>query len=224
MRAPLRLKICGLRNPRQAAAVAALGADAIGVIAVASSPRHVQADGRPGLFAAVHAVAPACQGVLVVADPPAAQLPELEPARGHQVIQLHGEESPRMCRQLRQQLGCSVWKALRVRSPEDLQRAEAYVDAVDALLLDAWVPGQLGGTGHALPLEWLQDWRAPLPWWLAGGVRAARVAELCSRVQPVGLDASSGVERSPGDKDLDLVRELLASLPGRQPQGSHRAS
>lgn len=212
------LKICGLRQPVQAAEVAALGVDAIGVIAVASSPRYLAAQDRPGLFAAVQAAAPTCQRVLVVADPGAEQLPELDPARGHQVIQLHGEESPHTCRRLRQQLGCQVWKALRLRSPGDLQRAEAYADAVDALLLDAWVPDQLGGTGHAVPLKWLQGWQAPLPWWLAGGVRADRVAALLQRVQPTGLDISSGVERSPGDKDLERVRELLVCLARREPQ------
>ena len=76
----------------------------------------------------------------------------------------------------------------------------------------------MGGTGHAVPLEWLQNWQAPLPWWLAGGVRAERVAELLSCVSPTGLDASSGVERSPADKDLARVRELLACLPGREPE------
>ena len=209
------LKICGLRDPGQAAAVAALGADAIGVIAVASSPRFVPPQQRPEVFAAVQAAAADCLGVLVVADPQDDAQAELDPARGHRVIQLHGAESPATCRRLRQQLGCTVWKALRLRSPDDLQRAEAYAGAVDALVLDAWMPDQLGGTGQAIPLEWLQDWQSPLPWWLAGGVRADRVAELLSRVEPTGLDASSGVERAPGDKDLEQVRRLLAALPGR---------
>lgn len=217
--APPLLKICGLRDPLQAAAVAELGVDAIGVIAVASSPRFLAAAHRQGLFAAVRAVAPACLGVLVVADPGPEQLAELDPAMGHQVIQLHGEESPHTCRRLREQLGCQVWKALRLRSPEDLQRAGDFAGAVDALLLDAWVPGRLGGTGHAVPLEWLQGWQAPLPWWLAGGVRPERVTELLRQVQPTGLDASSGVERSPGHKDIQRVRQLLACLPGREPQG-----
>jgi phosphoribosylanthranilate isomerase len=213
---PPRLKICGLRDPGQAAALAALGVDAIGVIAVAGSPRYVSAAERPGLFAAVRAVAPACQGVLVVADPDPADWSDLDPGRGHHVIQLHGQESPRLCQQLRRQFGCQLWKALRLRSPDDLQRAEAYAGVVDALLLDAWAPGQLGGTGRSFPLTWLRDWTAPLPWWLAGGVRAERVPELLSRVWPTGLDASSGVEHSPGNKDLAKVRELLACLPGRE--------
>ncbi len=216
--APL-LKICGLRDQGQARAVAALGADAIGVIGVAGSPRYVPPGDRGALFAAVHAGAPDCQGVLVVADPQADQLAELDPARGHQVIQLHGSEDPETCQRLRQRLDCTVWKALRLRSPDDLQRAEAYAEAVDALLLDAWLPGQLGGTGQAIPLDWLEGWSSPLPWWLAGGVRAARVAGLLGRVHPTGLDASSSVERSPGDKDLELVSQLVAALPGRSGVG-----
>ncbi|MEO1003866.1 MAG: phosphoribosylanthranilate isomerase [Cyanobacteria bacterium J06638_7] len=213
------VKICGLRAAAQAEAVAALGVDAIGVIAVAASPRFVPPADRPALFAAVGAAAPACQGVLVVADPQERQLAELDPARGHRVIQLHGTEDPETCQRLRLRFGCQVWKALRLRSPEDLQRAVAYAGAVDALLLDAWVPDQLGGTGQPIPLDWLQPWNSPLPWWLAGGVRPERVKALLSRVQPTGVDVSSGVERSPGDKDLKLVRQLLAQLPGRPGPG-----
>jgi len=81
---------------------------------------------------------------------------------------------------------------------------------VDALLLDAWVPDQLGGTGRRIPLEWLEDWRPPLPWWLAGGITAERAATALQRLSPTGLDASSGVEVAPGDKNLDQVRALLA--------------
>jgi phosphoribosylanthranilate isomerase len=212
------LKICGLRDPGQAAAVARLGVDAIGVIAVASSPRYVPPEARPALFAAGRAGSARCAGVLVVADPDEEQLAELDPARGHQVLQLHGSEDPQTCRRLRRQLGCRVWKALRLRSPEDLQRAEDYGDGVDALLLDAWAPDQLGGTGQAVPLAWLQDWKAPLPWWLAGGIRPGGVTDLLARVSPAGLDVSSGVERSPGDKDLEQVQRLVMELPGRQPR------
>jgi phosphoribosylanthranilate isomerase len=211
---PPLLKICGLRDPRQAAAVAHLGVDAIGVIAVAGSPRFLEAEQRPGLFAAVQAAAPLCQGVLVVADPDDQQLAELQGGRGHRVVQLHGSETPERCRQLRGSLGCTVWKALRIRSPQDLQQAWDYAPAVDALLLDAWVPDQLGGTGHRIPSEWLEGFAPPLPWWLAGGIRADRVAPLLARLAPTGLDASSGVERAPGDKDLALVQALVAAVRG----------
>jgi phosphoribosylanthranilate isomerase len=209
---PPLLKICGLRDPGQAAEVARLGADAIGVIGVPGSPRFLEAGQRPALFAAVQAAAPGCSGVLVVADPSEQQLPELHPDRGHDIVQLHGSETPERCDQLREQLGCTLWKALRIRSREDLQQAAAYAPVVDALLLDAWMPDQLGGTGHRIPIEWLEGFAPALPWWLAGGVRADRVAPLLTRLTPTGLDASSGVERSPGDKDLDQVAALVAAV------------
>jgi len=216
-----QLKICGLTQPTQAEAVAALGVDAMGVIAVEGSPRFVAQERRMELFAAMAAQAPGCQGVLVVANPEDADLAGLDPRWGHRVLQCHGNESPERCRVLRQSLGCAVWKALRIRRPEDLAVAQAYAESVDALLLDAWVPDQLGGTGHRIPIEWLQGVSFPLPWWLAGGMRAERVAEVLAQLSPHGLDASSGVERAPGDKDLELVRALLAAVQSnRQDQGA----
>ena len=202
--------------------MAACGVDAIGVIGVAGSPRHLAPQARADLFAAVAQASPGCERVLVVADPSDDQLDQLSPERGHQVLQLHGDETPQRCHQLRERLGLRLWKALRIRQPDDLQRAAAYAPVVDALLLDAWVPDQLGGTGHRIPLEWLSAFRPELPWWLAGGIRAERVAAVLERLQPTGLDASSGVERAPGDKDLEQVRALVAAVRG-WPAGSRQA-
>jgi phosphoribosylanthranilate isomerase len=211
------LKVCGLRSPEQAAAVAALAVDAIGVIAVPASPRWLQPQARPALFAAMAAARPACLGVLVVVDPADADLAVLGAGWGHSVLQLHGSETPQRCLELRAALGPDIglWKALRIRSRADLEQAEAYASAVDALLLDAWVPDQLGGTGHRIPIEWLEGFRPRLPWWLAGGIRADRVAPALTALAaapPDGLDASSGVERAPGDKDLRRVADLVAAV------------
>ncbi|MFY8149557.1 MAG: phosphoribosylanthranilate isomerase [Prochlorococcaceae cyanobacterium] len=219
MHRPL-LKICGLRSPGQAAAVAALGVDAIGVIAVPSSPRFLAPPQRSALFAAARRAHPGCEGVLVVADPGESQLGELE-AEGHGVVQLHGGESLEFCRSLRRRLGekVRIWKALRIRSREDLAAAEAYSEVVDALLLDAWVAGVLGGTGHAIPREWLAGFRPAVPWWLAGGISPESVQAVLQELRPDGLDASSGVERTPGDKDLERVRALVRQVKGKA-QGS----
>jgi len=207
-----RLKICGLRQPDQAVAVALLGVDAIGVIGVEGSPRYLNPPERQVLFAAVRAAAPLCQRVLVMADPEEATLEQLGTDRGHGVVQLHGTESPQRCRELGERLGCEIWKALRIRNPQDLERAAAYAEVVDALLLDAWRPDQLGGTGHPIPIEWLDQFQPTLPWWLAGGIRPDRVAPVLARLRPPGLDASSGVERAPGDKDLKLVADLVSAI------------
>lgn len=216
--APL-LKICGLRQPDQAEAVARLGVDAIGVIGVQTSPRWVPPSERPQLFRRIATVAPACARVLVVADPADPDLALLDTRAGHSVLQLHGDESPQRCSELRQQLpGLMLWKALRIRQPADLERAAAYGEMVDALLLDAWVPDQLGGSGHRIPLEWLAGFAPSVPWWLAGGMRADRIPLVLQALNPSGIDASSGVERAPADKDLAAVEALVAAVRA-WPQG-----
>lgn len=200
-------------KPAQATAIAALGVDAIGVIAVPSSPRFVPPAQRPDLFAAM-AAGGGCFGVLVVADPCDDQLEELAVGRGHAVLQLHGDESVERCRELAQRLDVRLWKALRVRSPEDLETAARYAEVVEALLLDAWQPGQLGGTGHRIPVDWLEGFQSDVPWWLAGGVGPETVAELLARLHPDGLDASSSLEDRPGVKNLARVAALLTAVRG----------
>lgn len=209
------LKICGLRSPVQAHAVAALGVEAIGVIAVPGSPRWLEPQQRGAVFGAARQANPACLGVLVVADPEAALDAELDPrAGGHQLLQLHGNETPEHCRTLSETLGCPVWKALRIRSPEDLKRAEVYQEVVAALLLDAWAPDQLGGSGRRLPIAWLEGFDPGCPWWLAGGLGPDNVSDVLKRLHPDGIDVSSGVEIAPGDKDLARVAALVKAVKG----------
>lgn len=206
------LKICGLRSADQARAIAALGADAIGVIGVRSSPRYLDPVRRRGLFEGLAIDFPNCRRVLVVASPGEDELAELQPEAGHDVLQLHGDESPDRCAELRDRLGVEIWKALRIRSAQDLLRAASFACCVDALLLDAWTADQLGGTGHRLPLEWLEGFTPTLPWWLAGGVTPEVVPEILRRLSPDGLDVSSGVEDAPGEKNLERVRAMVLSL------------
>ena len=92
-----------------------------------------------------------------------------------------------------------------------------FAPVVDALLLDAWVSSQLGGTGHRIPLEWLREFRCEQPWWLAGGINPERMASLQGAVNPHGFDASSGVEDAPGVKNLARVEALLRAVRHHQP-------
>jgi phosphoribosylanthranilate isomerase len=131
-------------------------------------------------------------------------------------IQLHGKESPQFCQQLRSVLpGLEIIKAFRVRSAETLAQTRSYEQHVDALLLDAYHPvtdpGQFGGTGAIFDWTMLQSFRPDCAWLLAGGITPQNVAEAIA-VQPDGIDLSSGVEVSPGDKDLAAVARLFATL------------
>ena len=95
--------------------------------------------------------------VWVVADPSDEQLASSLSGEGQpSVVQLHGEESPQRCAELRRLYPrINWWKALRLREEADLNDVDAYGASVDALLLDAWSPKQLGGTGHRLDPAWL---------------------------------------------------------------------
>ncbi|WP_072622999.1 phosphoribosylanthranilate isomerase [Spirulina major] len=206
----MRIKICGIMQPEQGEAIAHLGADALGFICVAASPRYV----TPAQIQAIaQTIPPDIERIGVFVN---AALGEI----GHGVtvgkltgVQLHGDESPEFCRQLRQVYpSVTIWKAVRVRSPETLTTLSAYLPRVDALLLDAYHPHLYGGTGHTLDWGSLQTFAPPCPWWLAGGLTPENVTTAIAQLRPDGVDVSSGVERSPGDKDLDRVRQLIQAV------------
>ena len=191
-----------------------MGADAIGVIGVPDTPRFVADQARRHLFQALEHKTPSVMRVWVVANPDDATLSSALTGKGApSVVQLHGSETAERCLELKQRHpDLKWWKALRLRDADDLQQLEIYSGVVDALLLDAWSPDQLGGTGHRLPLDWLAETDLQLPWWLAGGISAEWIPELIGRVQPDGLDASSRLEVRPGWKDLSKVRALLNAV------------
>lgn len=211
---PLQIKICGIRDPEQGQAIARLGATALGFICVPASPRYV----TPEQIQSVIALLPPgidCVGVFADAKPEA--IAQVLDKAALTSLQLHGQETPEDCAHLRQRYPeLNLIKALRVRSPETLHLAQSYCSVVDALLLDAYHPQQLGGTGHAFDWQLLTDFEPSLPWYLAGGLKPDNVIEALSRVRPSGLDLSSGVERSPGDKDLEKVARLFAVLQAWQ--------
>ena len=216
----LSLKICGLTDCDQACEIAAMGVDAIGVIGVPDTPRFVEPNQRRAIFQRLTQEHPALKRVWVVADPSDELLASALSGGGQpSVVQLHGEESPQRCAELRRLYpGTKWWKALRLRGEADLNGIDAYAADVDALLLDAWSPKQLGGTGHRLDPAWLERIETrigrTLPWWLAGGISAEWVPTLVHQVSPFGLDASSRLEHSPGVKDLRRVKALVEAVRG----------
>ena len=129
-------------------------------------------------------------------------------------MQLHGEESPDFCRQLRKLLPnkIEIIKAFRIKTAQSLEDLDCYQDVVDTFLLDAYHPQMLGGTGKTLDWQDLEEFKPAKPWMLAGGLTPDNILDALGRLQPDGIDLSSGVERSPGDKDLDKVALLFEEL------------
>ncbi|MDJ0735850.1 MAG: phosphoribosylanthranilate isomerase [Nostocaceae cyanobacterium] len=207
----MRVKICGITQPNQGEAIASIGATALGFICVPSSPRYV----TPAQIRAVGEHLPDdTDKIGVFANSSIEEIIRIVTESGLTGVQLHGEESPAFCQQLRQSLSkVEIIKALRIRTAEDLQRVTSYTDYVDTLLLDAYHPQQLGGTGKTLDWTMLKDFTPSRPWFLAGGLTPDNVLDALAEVNPSGIDLSSGVEKVPGDKDLGKVAKLFEILP-----------
>ena len=212
------VKICGLVRPDDAAFAAAEGARYVGAI-LAGGPRLVSADGARRVFD--HAGA--ATRVVVVGHEPVDDIVRVAMAAGADIVQLHGDPSPRMVEDLRARWVGGIWAALRVPARSfDQERAAALFAVADGVVLDAHVPGALGGTGVAI------DWTAlevPLSrvrassessavLVLAGGLTPDNVVTAIRILAPDVVDVSSGVEAAPGIKDHARVRRFIAGARG----------
>ncbi len=212
-RVNMRVKICGITQTDQAIAIARLGATHLGFICVPRSPRYIAPATLAAMTQALEAADLAIGTVGVFADAPLADICTVTRQANLSHIQLHGQETPEWCQQLQAELpGVAIIKALRVRTQEDLTQAETYAACVEALLLDAYHPQQLGGTGLTLDWDALMAFTPPCPWLLAGGLTPENVGIALSTLSPDGIDISSGVEQRPGVKDLARVQQLFERL------------
>ncbi len=199
-----RVKICGVTRVEDARLAWAAGADALGLNFYPRSPRYVTSETAAALARTRPALG-AVVGVFVNESPDVIRDRVRE--CGLTSVQLHGDEPPEAC----SGFGVPVIKALRVRGPEDVERARTYVGAGDvaALLLDGAAPGYGGG---GVGFDWslvarLAD--AGVPVLVAGGLNPANVQEAVRATRPYGVDVASGVEVSPGIKDADAVRAFV---------------
>ena len=204
----MRVKICGITQIVQGQEIATLGATSIGFICVVKSPRYITPD---QIRAIADNLPTETDKVGVFADHSLTDIAQVVEQAHLTTIQLHGQESPEFCLRLRQIVAPDVEliKAFRIKSAQSLELTTAYKDCVDTFLLDAYHPQLLGGTGKTIDWQDLALFKPALPWMLAGGLTPDNIAEALARLQPDGIDLSSGVERSPGDKDLSKVAQLF---------------
>ena len=207
---PMRVKICGITKPIQGKTIASLGATALGFICVRASPRYVTPE---QIKAVIDELPEEIDKIGVFANSSKEEIAQTVSESGLTGVQLHGDESIEFCQNLRESLPkVEIIKALRIKNADDFTKAKTYTKYVDTLLLDAYHPQQLGGTGKTLNWDTLQQFDPDCPWFLAGGLTPQNVLEALEKVKPSGIDLSSGVETSPGDKDLDKVKDLFEKL------------
>ncbi|MDV3000885.1 MAG: N-(5'-phosphoribosyl)anthranilate isomerase [Chroococcopsis gigantea SAG 12.99] len=206
----MRVKICGITRPEQGKSIADSGATSLGFICVRSSPRYVST----GQIQGIKSVLPAATDCIgVFAGSTIATIKSVVGESGIDGVQLHGDETPHFCRQLREELPkIEIIKALRIKDLELLSQCQYYYDCVDTLLLDAYHPQILGGTGKVIDWRILTRFSPPIPWLLAGGLTPDNIKDALAIINPDGIDLSSGVETAPGDKDLKKVARLFEQL------------
>ena len=209
----MRIKICGITSIEQGTEIAKMGATDLGFICVPSSPRYLNLTKLHPLITALGSVV---NTVGVFADFSVMTIAQVVSITELNTVQLHGNESIEFCHELRDILPeTEIIKAWRVRDNGDLDKIAAYSQVVDGLLLDAYHPDALGGTGQTLDWEQLAAFNPPIPWLLAGGLTPDNICTALSQLQPDGIDLSSGVEVAPGNKDLALVDRLFTNLSSR---------
>jgi len=199
-----RVKICGLTRVEDAFAAADAGADAIGLVFYAPSPRCV----APGVAAGIVAgLPPFVSSVALFVNPSKAEVDAVLAACPVSALQFHGEESAAFCRQF----GLPFLKAARVRAGLDLINYLSEFHDASGWLLDAFHEDAYGGKGAVFDWELIPaGLQRPLV--LSGGLDAANVAEAVRRVRPWAVDVSSGVEAGKGIKDAAKIAHFIREV------------
>lgn len=199
-----RAKICGITRVEDAKSAVASGADAIGLVFYAKSPRHVSLEKAAEIVASLPPFIDAV-GLFVDADP--AEVNAVLNQVRLDLLQFHGDETPAYC----QSFAVPYIKALRVRPEVNLLQCASEFAAAKALLLDAYQEGVAGGTGQTF--DWnLIPQSLPKPVILAGGLTPQNVAEAIQRVRPYAVDVSGGVEREKGIKDANKIAAFMRGV------------
>ena len=197
----VRSKICGITRIEDALAAAEAGADAIGLVFYAKSPRAVNVQQAREI---IRALPPFVTTVGLFVNASRCELTEILEAVPLDLLQFHGDETAADCEGYNR----PYIKALRVRPGDDLEAACKLYASASGILLDTYVAGVPGGTGEAF--DWsLVPARLSKPIILAGGLSPANVAQAIARVQPWAVDVSGGVEQSKGIKDHARIRAFI---------------
>ena len=205
----LTVKICGLTTPQALDVALESGADLVGFVFFPPSPRNL------GLVAA-RVLGERVQGragkVALTVDATDETLRDIIAALKPDMLQLHGTETPDRVVAVRTRFGLPVMKALPIAERKDLSPIRLYAHVADRLIFDARAPEDAtrpGGLGQ--PFDWtlLKGIDPGISFMLSGGLEAGNVVEAIRITGAPAVDVSSGVERAPGEKDLNKIRAFI---------------
>jgi phosphoribosylanthranilate isomerase len=205
------VKICGLRTRGALDAALGAGADYVGFVFYAHSPRNIALNEARALADKARGQA---KIVALLVDPDDALLAEVVEAVAPDIIQLHGDESPARVGEIVQRFGRPVMKAVTVAGAADVQAALDYAGKADRILFDAKAPSDdadalPGGNGVAFDWQALAGLEGRIDYMLAGGLTPSNVGEAIRSTGARAVDVSSGVESRPGVKDPELIRRFI---------------
>ena len=211
-----KVKICGLTRPEDVEAAIIYGASFLGFIVEAKSARKLSVAQAAKLSLPAKASA---ETVAVTVNADNATIGAITTYMQPDYIQCHGDESVDRVAEIARRFEIKTIKAIAVSTPADMILAEQYAGVADFMLYDAKPPKNPGGGetvrgGHGLSFDWNILTQSPLPkiWALAGGLTPENAAEALSRTKAPILDVSSGVEASPGIKDLEKIKSFMANI------------
>ena len=205
----LTIKICGLKTPEALDVALESGADLVGFVFFAPSPRHL---GLPAARLLGERVSGRAGKAALTVDADDETLDAIVKTLKPDMMQLHGSEPPARVAAVRSRFGLPVMKALPIAERRDLSPILIYAKVADRLIFDACAPQDAtrpGGLGQ--PFDWtlLKGIDPGIPFMLSGGLDAGNVAEALRITRAPGVDVSSGVERAPGEKDPDKIRAFI---------------
>ncbi|MBR1932601.1 MAG: phosphoribosylanthranilate isomerase [Prevotella sp.] len=220
----MKIKVCGMRDGENIRQVSELGADYIGFIFWEHSPRNVTMipthagiiPDRAGDLSAL-TFSPLKVGVFVD------EMPQNIITRvvnfGLDAVQLHGQESPTLIRNLRRTLdpdirpGIQFWKAISIQQPEDLEKYKTYEDCVDLFVFDTKCP-TVGGSGQHFDWSVLNAYHGEKPFLLSGGIGPDDAERVKAFHHPrcIGIDVNSRFETEPGIKNIQKLKTFLSQL------------
>jgi len=208
------VKICGLQSADMIDAAIAAGADMIGLVIFPPSPRNVSIDDAAAL--ARHA-GDRTEVVALTVDADDDLVDQICARVKPNWLQLHGKESPERSAAVRQRAARPVMKAIGVNNAEDIQYAMAYRQIADRLLFDAKPPKDAtrpGGLGVEFDWTLMESLDRDIAFMLSGGLTIENVAHAVAMTRPLGVDVSSGVERTLANKDADMIGAFIAAARG----------